>query len=109
MPGLGGDGYDCPDCGRGVFGVGSGRPAPPPPRDSDRGRALVLGRAWDDGSIARYGETPAVAGSATNSNPQAIAHVEVPQQRCHYDVWSYLGREHLEVLLDGLRVVAVPS
>lgn len=48
----------------------------------------------------------------TVDNPQGrgeslLAYVRVPGQRCQYNVWSKLGRAHLELLLDSLRVVPV--
>lgn len=48
----------------------------------------------------------------TTSDPQGLgenllAYVRVPGQRCLYNVWSRLGRRHLELLLDSLRLVPV--
>ena len=37
--------------------------------------------------------------------PDWLAYVIVPGQSCLYNVWSSLGRRHLESLLDHLRVV----
>lgn len=34
---------------------------------------------------------------------KSLAYLRVGGQRCTYNVWSYLGRAHLEVLLDSLR------
>jgi hypothetical protein len=34
-----------------------------------------------------------------------LAYVRIPGQRCLYNVWSRVGREHLEQLLDHLRFV----
>jgi hypothetical protein len=39
--------------------------------------------------------------------PDWLAYVHVPGQTCMYNVWSSLGRAHLEGLLDHLRVVDV--
>lgn len=46
----------------------------------------------------------------TTADPQGLgenllAYVRVPGQRCLYNVWSRLGRRHLELLLDSLRLV----
>ncbi|MGZ3440482.1 MAG: hypothetical protein ACXVDD_13260 [Polyangia bacterium] len=39
--------------------------------------------------------------------PDWLAYVLVPGQACLYNVWSSLGREHLERLVDHLRIVDV--
>lgn len=49
----------------------------------------------------------------TTADPQGLdqnllAYVRVPGQRCLYNIWSRLGRRHLELLLDGLRLVPAP-
>ncbi|MEO5587498.1 MAG: hypothetical protein ABIQ81_07380 [Novosphingobium sp.] len=46
----------------------------------------------------------------TTDNPEArgrdlLAYVRVPGERCLYNVWSKLGRAHLELLLDSLRQI----
>lgn len=46
----------------------------------------------------------------TTRDPQGLdenllAYVRVPGQRCLYNVWSRLGRRHLELLLDSLQLV----
>ena len=40
--------------------------------------------------------------------PDWLAYVLVPGQACLYNVWSSVGKEHLEHLLDHLRVVVPP-
>ena len=37
--------------------------------------------------------------------PDWLAYVIVPGQSCLYNVWSSIGQEHLEHLVDHLRVV----
>lgn len=37
--------------------------------------------------------------------PRQLAYLRVTGQRCLYNVWSQLGRSHLEALLGELRVV----
>ena len=37
--------------------------------------------------------------------PDWLAYVHVPGQSCMYNVWSSVGKEHLEALVDHLRVV----
>jgi hypothetical protein len=62
-----------------------------------------------EGSLAGYGLEG--AGRYSDANPtgtgqQSIAYVRIAGQKCLYDVWSRLGRAHLETLLDSLRIVA---
>lgn len=59
-------------------------------------------------SFAGYGIEDAKP--LTTRDPQGLgenllAYVRVPGQRCLYNVWSRLGRRHLELLMDSLRVV----
>ena len=61
-----------------------------------------------EGAMAGYG----VEGAAPypGSNPggtglQSLAYVVIPGQTCLYNVWSKLGRRHLETLLDGLTLL----
>jgi hypothetical protein len=59
-------------------------------------------------SYAGYGIEGAHAYPADNPEGygmQSLAYVRVGGQSCTYNVWSKLGRAHLEVLLDGLRVL----
>jgi hypothetical protein len=42
-----------------------------------------------------------------NMGPDWLAYVHVPGQSCMYNVWSSVGKEHLEALVDHLRVVEV--
>jgi hypothetical protein len=42
---------------------------------------------------------------ANADDPAAVATVVVPGQDCVYQVWSFLGREHLDELVAGLRLV----
>lgn len=60
------------------------------------------------GSLAGYGLEG--AGRYSDANPrgtgeQSIAYVRIAGQKCLYDVWSRVGRAHLETLLDSLRIV----
>ncbi len=98
LPGVLPSGEECPDCGRGVFGFGSlGRRSVELLAEPDL--------TWADGSIASFswrGGDVDVTGAGHRS-----AILRVTGQDCDYQVWSYLGREHLEVLLRGIRVAAV--
>ena len=61
-------------------------------------------------SFAGYGiegAKPLTAADPDGRRENLLAYVRVPGQRCLYNVWSKLGRRHLESLLDGLRVVKV--
>lgn len=92
LPGRNPDGSFCPNCGRGAFGIaGSGTTANYSFRWTNQ-------RVWADGSRAGYG-------LAGGTGPQYLAYVTVKGQGCLYNVWSYLGKEHLEALLQSLRFV----
>lgn len=41
--------------------------------------------------------------------PNQLAYLRIPGQDCLYNVWSALGRMHLEQLLAALRFVRVPE
>lgn len=53
---------------------------------------------WADGSTAGYGPEG-------GTGPNQLAYLQIAGQRCLYNVWSRLGREHLEYLLGQLRYV----
>jgi hypothetical protein len=55
--------------------------------------------AWADGSTVGYGPEG-------GTGPNQLAYLRVSGQGCLYNVWSRLGREHLEHLLGQLRFVA---
>ena len=64
------------------------------------------------GSFAGYGVEG--ADSYAPSNPdgrgqQSLAYLRIPGQLCQYNVWSKLGRAHLEALLENLRIVQAPE
>ena len=80
---------------RSAFGVaGTGSAAADPSYDE-----WPFRRRWADGSSAGYGPEG-------GSGPNLLAYLRVSGQRCLYNVWSRLGRAHLEHLLDSLRFVA---
>ncbi|WP_420126298.1 hypothetical protein [Longimicrobium sp.] len=82
---------------RSAFGVaGTGSRAADPSYDEWPHR-----RVWSDGSGAGYGPEG-------GSGPNQLAYLRIQGQDCLYNVWSRLGREHLELLLESLRFVAVP-
>lgn len=53
---------------------------------------------WRDGSRAGYGPEG-------GSGPNQLAYLTIPSQGCLYNVWSRIGKEHLEGLLESLRFV----
>lgn len=61
-------------------------------------------------ALAGYGiegAKPLTAADGDGRGLNLLAYVRVPGQRCLYNVWSKLGRTHLELLLDSMRVVEV--
>ncbi|HEX2211807.1 MAG TPA: hypothetical protein VHG93_29235 [Longimicrobium sp.] len=87
--------YDRPGL-RSAFGVaGTGSRASDPSYDEWPHR-----RAWADGSSAGYGPEG-------GTGPNQLAYLRVQGQDCLYNVWSNLGRAHLEHLLENLRFVDV--
>lgn len=52
------------------------------------------------------GATRYPPGNASGNGLNSLAYVRVGGQSCTYNVWSRLGRAHLEVLLDSLQPVA---
>ena len=89
----------CADCGREAFGVaGTGGDA------TGTEDAIWPNRlAWTDGSHAGYGYEGLTSGG---SGEPLLAYLFIEGQGCMYNVWSYLGEEHLLALLDQLRFVA---
>lgn len=55
-------------------------------------------RAWQDGSRVGYGPEG-------GRGPNILGYLQVAGQPCLYNVWSRLGKTHLESLMDGLRFV----
>lgn len=88
LPGSTPEGIPCISCGRGAFGIAdTGLEI-----TGDEFQIWPFSKQWSDGSQAGYeleGET----------GPQSLAYVQVRGQRCLYNVWSFLGRDHLEYLL----------
>ena len=85
--------YDSPDV-RSAFGIaGTGSLATDPSYD-----AWPLRQRWADGSTAGYGPEG-------GTGPNQLAYLRIAGQRCLYNVWSRLGQQHLEYLLQQLRFV----
>lgn len=89
--------YDTPET-RSAYGV-AGTGVEPGPDTYDAWPHRLL---WADGSRAGYGPEG-------GSGPKQLAYLRVAGQDCLYNVWSMLGREHLEELLRQLRFVAVDA
>lgn len=99
MPGMSADGEGCARCGRGVFGIAGTRMSPDEiVTESDE--ADVPTPSFADGShlaMEEPGEGETVA----------AATLAVRGQGCVYQVWSFLGPDHLRELVGGLRMVEV--
>lgn len=68
-------------------------------------RALPGLRAQSFAGYGVEGAKPLAPADPQGLREHMLAYVRVPGQRCLYNVWSRLGRRHLESLLDGLRLV----
>lgn len=85
--------YDLPEL-RSAFGIaGTGARAAAPAY-----AGFPYHREWLDGSSVDYG-------LEGGSGPNLLAYLRVRGQDCLYNVWSRLGREHLEFLISQLRYV----
>jgi hypothetical protein len=87
--------YDVPGQ-RSAFGIaGTGAKAADPSYDAWPHR-----KAWTDGSTVGYGPEG-------GKGPNQLAYLRVAGQDCLYNVWSTVSIEHLEQLIDSLRMVDV--
>lgn len=59
-------------------------------------------RSWADGSEVGYGPEG-------GTGPRQLGYLRIAGQDCLYNVWSQLGRSHLESLLDAIRFVATQN
>jgi hypothetical protein len=88
--------YDRPGQ-RGAFGIaGAGIDA------EDGTYQWPFRRSWSDGSSAGYGPEG-------GQGPNELAYLQIAGQRCLYNIWSNISREHLEFLLEQLRFVDTRS
>jgi hypothetical protein len=94
LPGTTAEGRPTSDGGRSAFGVAG--------TAIDSTVKRVDGwsdhQVWSDGSRADYG-------LEGGTGPKWLAQLYVRGQRCEYNVWSAVSKEHLEQLLDGIRFV----
>jgi hypothetical protein len=66
-------------------------------------------KRYADGSAVGYGvvgREPYSASNPDGAGQQSLAYLRIAGQGCSYNVWSKLGRQHLELLLSRLRRVA---
>src|SRR5687768_4324807 len=85
--------YDLPNL-RSAFGVaGAGVKAGDPSYDK-----WPYVQEWGDGSKVEYGPEG-------GQGPNQLAYLHIAGQDCLYNVWSRLGKEHLELLIRELRLV----
>lgn len=85
--------YDLPDT-RSAFGIaGAGVSASDPSYDQ-----WPYAYEWGDGSKVEYGPEG-------GTGPKQLAYLRIGGQDCLYNVWSNLGREHLEALIREIRFV----
>lgn len=101
MPGLTREGETCARCGRGVFGIAGTNLIPEDlvTEDSD---ADMPAPTFADGSHLSV-EPPA------EGEDVAAAVITVRGQGCVYQVWSFLGEEHVRELVGSLRLVDVET
>ena len=93
MPGMTRRGATCARCGRGVFGVA--------------GTAMVTDELPDDPSPSFADGSHVEVEPPAEGESVAAATITVRGQGCVYQVWSFLGEDHLRQLVDGLRRVEV--
>jgi hypothetical protein len=97
-PGRFASGEYCDDCGRGAFGIaGAFGPA-----DGDETEIWERELDWFDGSKAGYGFEGLGDGSA---GEPLLMYLLIKDEGCLYNVWSFLGEDHLLGIVNGLRFV----
>ena len=89
----------CEDCGRGAVGIaGTFGPAA-----GDENRVWSKQLTWPDGSKAGYGYEGFVS-EGSEGQPH-LMYLLVKGEGCLYNIWSFLGEEHLVGLVNDLRLV----
>lgn len=96
LPGVDRAGNECDTCGRSVFGIAGTSMAPEEVFDAEA-------PTYEDGSQL------VVEVSDGDGESVASATFTVAGQGCVYEVWSFLGPDHLSELVASLRLVEPPS
>ncbi len=97
-PGRFGSGEYCADCGRGAYGV-AGAGVLAYGDEPDRWPTVIT---FDDGSTVGYGYE---GDAGADSGAPLLAYLLVKGEGCSYNVWSFLGEDHLVQLIGQLRRV----
>ncbi len=96
-PGIARDGSVCERCGRATFGIAGTAMTPEELAELEHGSEAPT-PSFRDGSYAEVG---------AEEDGVAAATITIAGQGCVYQVWSFLGREHVEELVRELRRVDV--
>ncbi|NOY90925.1 MAG: hypothetical protein GXP55_06900 [Deltaproteobacteria bacterium] len=97
-PGVRANGASCARCGRGAFGIAGTGMSPDEVFDLEDGADVTP--TFSDGSMVELAAVEEGVASAT---------LTVQGQGCVYQVWSFLGQDHLDALLAHLRFVRVDA
>ncbi len=98
-PGRFGSGEFCVDCGRGAYGIaGTGLQV-----YGDEMERWPATFTFDDESKVGYGYE---GDAAADSGAPLLAYLLVKDEGCNYNIWSFLGEDHLVELVGQLRRVA---
>jgi len=98
MPGVARDGNACTSCGRGVFGIAGTSMTP---EELAGERSDVPQPSFRDGSHAEL--------EVSEGESVAAATLTLAGEGCVYQVWSFLGQDHVEELVRELRRVELPA
>lgn len=88
----------CTNCGRGAFGIAGTALR----TEGDEPSVFPHLLSWDDGSIAGYATEQLVA---PETGAPLLMFLLINGEGCVYNVWSFLGEEHLLQLTSQLRKV----
>jgi hypothetical protein len=98
LPGVRPSGEYCKDCGRGAFGIAGVQLG-----TQQDFEGWKVKRTLANGWRAGYEQ-----GAATDAGADEWhGNIRVPGKNCEYTLWSYLGREHFEAMLESLTLVDV--
>ena len=97
-PGRFATGEYCSDCGRGAYGI-AGTGLQTEGAEADRWPTTI---DYDDGSKLGYGFEGA---APADSGAPLVAYLLVQDEGCNYNIWSFLGEDHLLAMIEQLRRV----